>query len=440
MKRAYKLREIDTILEVYSSKQKVNDINHILDLYAIYELLKDETHHLAIWDNDTYIDYKNTSKEFPRSIGVFVSKVTDENFLDIFDDVSTLNKFDFWKLFNDYKIYKRISSDKFKELLETDITLSNILAYRKIVEEYDDVLSEYIKSNLNTTELILNKILSYDGNSADIILPSSLSPQDILKLTDEYIGSQRPNPNFLELIANSKSEPIFPITDDIKLKAKNTLQNYWETAKENMSLFQNGIEVSFKPNLKVEKHEEYIDNNLKYEYDSNWISENLDFPTLLNNFIYLLDFTDKHFRSSFVYKSNESGIFEDIFNKRGKTDYPKNYMFNIKNSAFSLKLTGYIYELKKHALTLEEIFEWFFKTYLKEEFGVEGFLYFAPSANATILEKCILLSCAIDAVLKQFNMFQIHGQINRELFEMSSGQVIFANIKSLSEYKYLYAD
>ena len=106
MKRAYKLREIDTILEVYSSKQKVNDINHILDLYAIYELLKDETHHLAIWDNDTYIDYKNTSKEFPRSIGVFVSKVTDENFLDIFDDVSTLNKFDFWKLF--FKCFRTV--------------------------------------------------------------------------------------------------------------------------------------------------------------------------------------------------------------------------------------------------------------------------------------------------------------------------------------------
>ena len=52
MKRAYKLREIDTILEVYNSKEKVNDINHILDLYAIFELLK-EGNKLTIWDEDT---------------------------------------------------------------------------------------------------------------------------------------------------------------------------------------------------------------------------------------------------------------------------------------------------------------------------------------------------------------------------------------------------
>ena len=37
-------------------------------------------------------------------------------------------------------------------------------------------------------------------------------------------------------------------------------------------------------------------------------------------------------------------------------------------------------------------------------------------------------------------MFQKYGQINRELFEMSSGHVIFGNIKSLSENKYLYTE
>ena len=80
-----------------------------------------------------------------------------------------------------------------------------------------------------------------------------------------------------------------------------------------MTLFKNGIEVSFKPNLTVEKYEKYEEHTLKYEYDSNWISENLDFPTLLNNFIYLFDFTDNNFRSSYVYKSNESGIYLKIF-------------------------------------------------------------------------------------------------------------------------------
>ncbi len=439
MKRAYKLREIDAILEVYSSKEKVNDINHILDLYAIFELLK-EGNKLTIWDEDAINEYHAISKDFPKVVGVFVSQIENYNLLEIYNKVSNLNRFDFWKLFNDFKMYEKISSDTFSELLKLDVSLYYILAYKKIVEKYDECLSDYIISNEDSIEIILNKILSYDGNTSDIIIPKSLTPKTIVDLADKYIDSSRPNPNFLELIASSRSSNDFPITDEIRLKAKTAYHQYWKKAKKDMTLFKNGIEVSFKPNLNVEKYEEYENHTLKYEYSSNWVSENLDFPTLLNNFIYLLDFTDNHFRSSFVYKSNESGIFEDFFNKRGKTDYPKNYMFNIKNSAFSLKLTGYIYELKKHDMTLEKLFEWYFKTYLKEEFGVEGFLYLAPSANATILEKCILLSCAIDAVLKQFNMFRKYGQINRELFEMSSGHVIFGNIKSLSENKYLYTE
>lgn len=439
MKRAYKLREIDTILEVYSSKQKVNDINHILDLYAIYELLK-EGNKLTIWDEATINKYNAISKDFPKVIGVFVSQIENDNFLEIYDNVSNLNRFDFWKLFNDFKMFEKISPDTFSELLKLDVSLYYILAYKKIVEKYDECLSNYIIANEDSIEIILNKILSYDGNSSDIIIPKSLTPEVIVNLANKYIDFSRPNPNLLDLIAGSRFSSDFPITDEIRLKAKTAYHQYWENAKKDMTLFKNGIEVSFKPNLTVEKYEKYEEHTLKYEYDSNWISENLDFPTLLNNFIYLFDFTDNNFRSSYVYKSNESGIFEDIFNKRGKTDYPKNYMFNIKNSAFSLKLTGYIYELKKHDIILEEIFEWFFKIYLKEEFNVEGFLYFAPSTNATILEKCILLSCAIDTVLKQFNMFQIYGQINRELFEMSSGHIVFGNIKSLCKNKYIYVD
>ena len=439
MKRAYKLHEIDTVLAVYNSKEKVNDINHILDLYAIFELLK-EGNKLTIWDEDTINKYNTISKDFPKIVGVFVSQIENYNFLEIYNKVSNLNRFDFWKLFNDFKMYEKISPDTFSELLKLDVSLYYILAYKKIVEKYDECLSNYIIANEDSIEIILNKILSYDGNTSDIIIPKSLTPKTIVDLADKYIDSSRPNPNFLELIASSRSSNNFPITDEIRLKAKTAYHQYWEKAKKDMTLFKNGIEVSFKPNLNVEKYEEYENHTLKYEYSSNWVSENLDFPTLLNNFIYLLDFTDKHFRSSFTYKQNDVGIFEQIFAKRGKTDYPISYSFNIFRQASSLKLRCYMIELKKYNIVLEEIFEWFFKTYLRNEFNAEGFIYIAPSQNTTMLEKCILLSSSIDAILKQFNMFQKYGQINRELFEMSSGHVIFGNIKSLSKNKYLYAE
>lgn len=36
--------------------------------------------------------------------------------------------------------------------------------------------------------------------------------------------------------------------------------------------------------------------NIECEYDLNWIKENNDFPTLLNNFIYLFEFVDMETR------------------------------------------------------------------------------------------------------------------------------------------------
>ena len=136
MKRAYKLREIDNILSTYKSEKKIDDINHILDLYAVFELLK-EGIKLPAWDDTSINNYKNISKEFPKTIGVFVSKINNDNFLDLFTEVTSLNRFDFWKLFNDYKIYEKVSDETFDTLLKTNVSLSNILAYRKIVEKYD---------------------------------------------------------------------------------------------------------------------------------------------------------------------------------------------------------------------------------------------------------------------------------------------------------------
>ena len=63
-------------------------------------------------------------------------RLGDVDFLEIYNKVSNLNRFDFWKLFNDFKMYEKISPDTFSELLKLDVSLYYILAYKKIVEKY----------------------------------------------------------------------------------------------------------------------------------------------------------------------------------------------------------------------------------------------------------------------------------------------------------------
>ena len=95
-------------------------------------------------------------------------------------------------------------------------------------------------------------------------------------------------------------------------------------------------------------------------------------------------------------------------------------------------MMAYCEELQRLDIQIESIFQWFFKTYLKEEFGAEGFTYAPPSSGTTYFEKCKLLASAIDGILKQYRLFCEDGQIDRELLEMSSGHVIFREIPSIS--------
>ena len=53
----------------------------------------------------------------------------------------------------------------------------------------------------------------------------------------------------------------------------------------------------------------------------NWIKENKDYPTILNNFIYLFEFVDSQCRINFVNKESESGIFESSMAIRMKQEY-----------------------------------------------------------------------------------------------------------------------
>ena len=61
-----------------------------------------------------------------------------------------------------------------------------------------------------------------------------------------------------------------------------------------------GANVTFKsiPNGSVEMS--YDRGVISCAYSSEWIEENQDYPTLLNNFIYLFEYVDRCFRCSFV--------------------------------------------------------------------------------------------------------------------------------------------
>lgn len=137
-------------------------------------------------------------------------------------------------------------------------------------------------------------------------------------------------------------------------------------------------------------------------------------------------------------RKNELGVLERTVGLRGKKDYIWGISFNVKDMLSTLQLEAYRHELERYGIKIEDLIKWFFEKYLKEEFDVEGFSYSPPSEGTTYAEKCKLTSIAVDGILKQFRLFTEDGFIDRELLEMSSGHLVFSDLKSLGSKKYAY--
>lgn len=114
--------------------------------------------------------------------------------------------------------------------------------------------------------------------------------------------------------------------------------------------------------------------------------------------------------------------------------------FNLKNMLSMLQIIAYYKELNKINIRLEDIIEWFFKTYILEEFNIENFIVKMPSKDSTYFEKCKSILPEIDYILKQYNVLIEDGTIDQELLEISSTSVLFENVNSLIHNKYIYGN
>ena len=143
----------------------------------------------------------------------------------------------------------------------------------------------------------------------------------------------------------------------------------------------------------------------KYTYSKTWLEENLDYPTILNNLIYLFEFVDSKMNSTFVSRKSDLSIMESTLGTKGKTEYIRGIVFLQKDIISLLQTEAYVKELSLHDINLEDVIAWFFKDYLSLEFNANDF-YFSPSSKGTTYrEQCRNLLIEMDSILKQFNMF-----------------------------------
>lgn len=434
------LKRIEDIICNFVVEKKRVDINEIIELYNIQQFFHNRIYSIH-WTKQQLNDYSEIVSDFSKVIGKFFSGINIDTIESMFDTIYYDYRNDFWKLIEKYKVYDKISVEQFRKIiLNKHFILNDVLKCKNIVKKFSDEIITYMEKNPFCAEIILSYYLEkHDRNIESLYFPVELSNEKKTLILDKYIASNSSNINYLKLIFESNSTNNLRLPDRLKLKAKRKYDEEIETLFKEGTGFEYGAKVSFSNKIDEEFKFETDDNRiLSVLYSAKWIKENLDYPTLLNNFIYLFGYTDLQFRSLHVSRKSQMSIIEKALGIKGRKEYPTGIAFQQIQMLAQLQMIGYCNELEKYNIFLEDIIEWFFCNYLEEEFNVKGFCFNKSSHTVSYLEKCRNIAAEFDNILKRFKIYCEDGEIDDELLHISTEHIFIKDIPSMLSNKYIY--
>lgn len=308
----WNLQKIEEVINEYDEKRKDYKINDIIEFYNITKYLDNELY-LKNWDTEYIDDLKKINIKLKASIGRYFNNIKNKNIYEIFSLIEIRYKEDFFEIFENYKLYNRINQNSFNRLISNTHILELVLRNKKITEVYTDIIIKKFRKYNDSALILMNKYVLERNDNEELYIPKKLTIAERENIFIKYIKSREANLNYLRVILNIESNPnILLISDKTKLLAKKRIDRDTKKFFEKNKGIGISTLVSFKEGAKDTFSYNSKGMNIECEYDLNWIKENNDFPTLLNNFIYLFEFVDMETRINLV-------------NKKVKMDFWKNY-------------------------------------------------------------------------------------------------------------------
>ncbi len=372
----------------------------------------------------------------------FFSSICDNNIESCFLSIDESNTDLFWDAFNKFCLTDRISEPSINKLFSSErFILWQLIKHEKIVKRYDGIIADYMVEHplKSATLLIDTYLIEHRLSHTKYFVPKSLTDIQKQSILKSFIDSNPSNFEYLRIIAEAQSSPELPLETKTQLKAKHLydekLKQFFNDDRTIHGRY--GVQISFD-----DIEEDYVvtqePDKESIVYNYTWIRENLDYPTILNNFIYLFGYTNLHFICQFVSKEHLAGAFS-LFGLKGKKEYKIPHASQVGMMKSKLQMHIYYGILRSLGVEFEDIIKWFFEEYLKEEFGAEGFAFNIPPEDANYLNKCKSLVTEMDGVLRQYKIFCEEGIVDRELLEFSSEHIKLNALPSMAKKKYAYA-
>lgn len=429
--------KVVAILDFYTQNHvDLSDINRVFELYHT-KLFFEKVSTIPEWTEEKYKQYKEKTSKLKEVVNKFFNQITEDNIIDIYENCYYGFKGDFRNFFFMFKTYTCISKDRICEILKgLAWNPFHILEDKAFVEYFDEEITRLLEEPYMGVRFVVSHYLEEHDNHQKVYVPKSFTVEKRVKLIENYLREDNVNSNMLQLIIYARNNKELPITPKMKKLAEQRHTDLWENNKT-VHIHPYGFCVSFGPYEK-EKNARVENEQWILEYGTDWIKSNTDYPTILNNFIYLFEYTDIQMRCSYISNSYSRSPIIDIFSVKGKGMYKKSVAFDTLDSLADIQMSGYINELKKLDINIESVIKWFFETYLFEEFGVKNFKCNMPEPADSILSKCKTLASAIDGVLSKYKMLCEDGEIDEDLFKYITDSPRIKDVPSLVKNKYCY--
>ncbi len=320
----------------------LDDINDILEMYNI-SLFFEHAIYLNSWTDKDIVAYKEKVNIFKGIIREFITSINDDNFLFYFENIYCGYYESFWLLINNYKQFKKVSPSKIVEVLnKKPHQIRCLLSHKNLVNKYNLLLCEFLKSYLKSAEILLSIYeVENSFNEKQLYLPSCLTIKDKENIISSYVDSEYCNTNYLPIIQHAKKHSDFRLSDKTKLAVK---RKYQQSIKDfldssSSSSFEHGVAISYPENASKTKYAWFEQGTVHYEFSLDFIKENNHPYMLYRNFKTLFEYMDEHNIVALTSKESQLGVFERTLGVRSKTEYVYGLAFTQLEMASMTKFT-----------------------------------------------------------------------------------------------------
>ena len=418
----------------------LTDINDILELYNIKKYIDNELY-LKKWTQKDIESFKTKIAEYGKIIGQFMSKVNDDNILDLYDKLLFDYIDFFWEIVNNQNVFKRISKSNFQKILTDEPHVINkIITHESLVDYYNVTIKDFLLTYSQSAEILLTIYeVQEEFPQKQKFLPKSLSIENKETIISNYLDSNDTNLNYIGIIQNIRNRNDFKISDKTRLKAKRLEKSETEKFFTEKGSFKYGVNISFPKNATKIK-DGYIDENhiANYSYSLDFIKRNNNPYFLFQNFKHLFEYTDIQNRIELVSKKSQLGLFERIMGVHSQNEYRGGTAFYLSEMTSQGQIYGYNKIVNEMNYSLEDILHFVFTSIFQEKYDfTNNVSFYIPNAT-TYFEKVRLLAPEFESILKQFKLFVEDGNIDFELLQISSLPSSIKYIPSLNPNKYIY--